>query len=154
MRSLPSFFVVCAITWSPGSAFVKAPPPQGGSTALHVGFQVPGVNAPVLARTPPTQQKTTSKTTSKKPAATPPTQQKTTSKTFLGIVTTDYLDEKLENIENKFKDLDLKFILVALVPAGIMYGIEAQKTARVLAESQAFAQKAGLVLELVKTTFK
>mmetsp|Transcript_17114 Transcript_17114/g.51994 ORF Transcript_17114/g.51994 Transcript_17114/m.51994 type:complete len:136 (-) Transcript_17114:269-676(-) len=135
MRSLPSFFVVCAITWSPGSAFVKAPPPQGGSTALHVGFQVPGVNAPVLARTPPTQQKTT-------------------SKTFLGIVTTDYLDEKLENIENKFKDLDLKFILVALVPAGIMYGIEAQKTARVLAESQAFAQKAGLVLELVKTTFK
>ena len=76
---------------------------------------------------------------------------------FLGIITADYLsavldvfDKKFENIDKKFSELDLKFILVALVPAGIMFGIEALKTYRIIAESQAFAQKADLVLEITK----
>ena len=73
---------------------------------------------------------------------TPNRQMMKTPKPFFGLVTTDYLDDKLDNL---VKTLETKLIFVALfqaiVPIVIVYLIEHEKTAKVWAEVARYNQK-------------
>ena len=151
-----------------GDAFM-APPFGVGIIGRGVGGRVPsakGMGAPTKSPMSAKKEKTTTKDrpswkleAAKQPFTT------TIKRPFFGILTAEYLDvkfetkfenieKKFENIEKKFDELDLKFLFAALVPAGIMFSSEALKIYRIYAESQAFAQKADLLLELTESVFR
>jgi hypothetical protein len=75
------------------------------------------------------------------------------SSSFWGFVTPAQLEAQFASLKEQ---LDFKFLVVgllALVPSLVMFAIEALKTARVIAESEAFAAKAQIITELLKTKY-